>query len=351
MMTVRKQFWPVVGRGDLLTRCFTLFVFSLCLTACDRESSALGTPPHRDRVTTEHSEQSVFYHDMLEAYKRGDYEQARQLARKYLAPAYDELAAGKKAGWGRGLRVLGGMLVQENRLPSEKRFGGDEEFTAWLQEILLANLASSRSTPATDPREQTARRRFLKFAATQWILAVSERVPHEELANLYRAFQPELEAPGWATKAFTGLDDLLAVRDLRAANAVDFRVLDKVQAGRVIGIIRDYFEGLVAKDLARLESATGLDTETCSKLLDAYHDDCAEEGLASIRRIILNGLSGDDLRLHSVPRKPGFYTLTVKGIRLDAVRVDGSDVSRVIRKHLTLREQSGGRWIIVAPQR
>lgn len=349
-MMTRNQFSFSVGRCAWQTRSIALFVFSLCLTACDRESSASGTPAHSDRVESEHAERSVFYHDMLEAYERGDYKRARGLAREYLIPAYDKLVAGKKEGWGKGLRVLGGMLVNENRLPPENRFGGDEEFAAWLQEVLLASRDCIRSTQVKDPSEKAGRQQLLKFAARQWILARRDHVSREGLEELYSTFRPELEKPGYMTRAFTSLDDLLAPPETTGARQSD-RVLNNDEIDEIAGIIHSYFEGLVARDVRLLESATGLDKETCGKLLAAYDDDCAEEGIVSIRSVTLPRLSADHLRLHPSSKKPGFYTLTVKGIRLDTVQVDGSAASRVISKHLTVREQATGRWIIVAPKR
>lgn len=360
-MTPRNQISPDVQRHVVPTRCIRLAVSSLCLMACVSESIAWGSPPRTGQVASARGEQSVFYHDMLEAYERGDYRQARQLAKEYLTRSHNKLLEGKKEGWGRGLRVLIGMLGQENRLSAEQRFGGDEEFTAWLREILFANLNSARSAVATDPSEQAARRRFLKSAATQWIMAVSDHTSREELQKLYRTFQPELESPGWTTKAFTGLDDLLAKRigpsanltkrDRQAANASDFRTLDEEAAGHVADIIRKYFAGLVAEDAGSLEFATGLDREACAELLDSYHDDYAEEGIAAISNIILPDLSADNLRLHFVPKKTRFYTLTIAGIRIDAVRADGSAFSRKISKHLTLRQHPDGQWTVVVPQR
>ncbi len=350
MMTLRNQVSPIVQGCVLLTRYITLSVFLLYLTACHKEPAAMGTPSRQHEVASEQGEQSVFYHDMLDAYERGDYDRARQLARKYLAPMPAILSKGGteldvERGFGWMLTVLHSMLLGESQLPPRDRFGDDPAFVEQIEGVILAVRTPAHAIKAAAPQYSYAQRE-LKYIAREWILARAGHASRGQLEKLYRAFEPELRAQGLNT-----LDAVLQYQALEHSPSPTVETVDQVEAHTITVVIRDYFAGLVAKDLDRLESATGLDTETCSKFLDAYHEDCAEEGIASITNITLPALSREDLQLRPDPKKQGFYTLTIKGIRIDAVRVDGSAVSQVISKHLTLREQATGRWIIVAPQR
>lgn len=325
-------------------------LLGISTASCDREEAEVrGQPPRGSNQESHPTEQQVFYTDMLEAYERGDLDQARALARKYLGPAYEDILAGQERGWGIGLRVLAGMLSHENRLPSAHRFGGDEQFADWLEKFLLASRDLIRATPPETKDEATGRQRLLKEAAMQWILARRDQVSRQQLEDWYTAFQGELEAPGYATKAFVSLDDLFASATLATKRAT-MRQVTPTEAERLTTTIRQYLEGLVAGDVKRVVSATGMEVEEARKLLDSYRRDCNDEGISEIRSIIMPTLALDDLRLKPRPRNDGVFALSVTGIRLETVRTDGAVEWRTISKHLTLREDASGRWIIVPPK-
>jgi len=128
------------------------------------------------------------------------------------------------------------------------------------------------------------------------------------------------------------------------------RELAASEAEIVTIAIRDYFEGLVSGDATQLASATGLDAQRITELLDAYRTDCRDEGIAETRSVVLPTLSVADLRLMPNPKQEGLFSLSVAGIRLETVRTDGTVEWRSISKHLTLREETSGRWTIVPPK-
>ncbi|MBI5192339.1 MAG: hypothetical protein HZA08_02725 [Nitrospirae bacterium] len=298
-----------------------------------------------DHETT--PEQQVIYTDMLNAYKENRHSDARRLAKNHLLKFSDLLDTAKndldrESAVRLTIGMINSMLNAENRMSAGARLGGDAGLLRLLNRTLVkARNASANINSASEPVKAYIQSE-VGTGAQKLIQTGKAIVAREELNNIYNDFQPELNKKGLRSL------DAVTNEMMPAAPAEErFLAVSQTEAAQIITAVKNYFNGLVNNDSARMRSATGADAQGETVLRDKYARDLREEGIARVSSITLPALSKTDMKLQKMNN--GVHSLIIKGIKLNVVKADGTTDSMVIDKRLRFRKNSAGKWIIVVP--
>lgn len=294
------------------------------------------------------TEAQVPYYDVLVAYETGNLEDARSLARTYLA-RYSPLLAEPSEELDREyaivttLSLVSSILEAENQLPVERRMGADSDFILLTRESLVEARRAARELWDSDEDTEYVDRQ-LGVAAAEWIRASQASIQRDELEEFFTDFQSELTAAGWRS-----LDEIYEVQSQmdpeRSAAMVDGSQLQAVR-----GLLQDYYFGLVNRDLTLIERTTGQNAEEARRLLAEFEKDYQEEGISTVLAVSIPELADENTRMRASGDSDRTYEIIVSGIVVDYELSDGTRDQIIISKHFVVRETGGGKWLVTLPQ-
>ncbi len=300
--------------------------------------------------TTVAANVDVIYTDMLEAYELGQLELARNLADQYIDRFSNEMSMANNDPDREGamIRLLGAVksaLQYENRQEASSRLANDQELINKFEEGLLA---AQEMYPDLQPHEQSQKmfiEREVGRTAIELIKAREELSARSTLNSLYDTFQSEIE------KVTTDGVDAILDREVSGPSPPDVPQLElnSDEQEQILSLVRDYFDGLVNGDLAKISRVTGYSAARSSDLMQRYDADCAQAEVQTITAFTLPEITESTLVVTQLDRDQGLYGISLRGIELKVIETDGNDVVRTVNKHMRFSKNADGAWTVRLP--
>lgn len=317
------------------------------VVSCDRQDAAAPREnvrqPNRE---VRHTPATRLRH-MVDAYRNGDVDAAREAARKYLEQRFKHLlnatSDSERFDWTAAvLAVLKNMLHYENQLPPGSRLGSDSEFVSRTQEILLKTWSVSGDLRGAPDGVKNLIRRSQEFVAREWILARAPDASREELGELYAVFAPALKAQG-----LDSLDRVLAYQPPEPPQSPKPRKINQQEAARITAVIEKYYTGLITSDVDLVHSATECTPEECQFFFKELREEAQEEGWQSMKGVILPELTAEQLLLRPLPWGERTYRVSYSDVTFVLLMSNGDEIEQTGNKFWTVRDKGDGTWIVL----
>ena len=312
-------------------------------------SRSFCTEATLERQVERHSVQ-VIYYDMIEAYQKGQFSEARKLAREHLQrfrkqmdKASDERE--RESTVHAMLDVIYIMLDNEEKLPDSMRFEGAPDLFDYAEEQMLHARDVFDGLSKTDDQRKAFVKDKLGKSSERWIRTGNTRVPRERLDDHLKKFKTEMESVGYIT-----VDDVLNKVKPNLPQVQEPPQISNEDREKIFRLINEYYTALMSGDEKLVAAATGLNRKRAAALLEKYSAGLRQQGITQIIKVTLPEMSADNYNVQPSER-PNIYFLAVQGIKMDVIKTDGAQGTSASDKLFTVRKESSGDWAIELPER
>jgi hypothetical protein len=305
---------------------------------------------NRIKTGGEQSEQQVIYHDMIEAYQKGQFSEARKLARAHLQHFSDEMNTvsderERESAVHASLDIISQMFGEEDKLPATERFGRDTDLLQDAEDRMIeARDVFSRLKPHDKNREFIQDK--IRQNSERWLRAGKTIVSRGRLESHYRTFKQELEGAGYSS-----VDNVLNVVKPRVQQSQEPQPVSDEDRGKILKLIDGFYRGMISGDKQLIAAVTGSNKVKASALLDRYNSDLRSKGISKIIKATLPEMSAENYTVQRSNVSPNIYSVSVQGIKIDVIQADGSQSTSTGDKLFSLKKEMSGAWTLELPER
>jgi hypothetical protein len=337
---------------------FFLFTMLACtnvnLRAADQggdKSRYSVNEENRIKTGEEQSNYQVIYHDMIDAYQKGQFIEARRLARLHLQRFRDQMDNStdereRESTVHAMVDVLYIMLDNEEKLPDSLRFERAADLFEFAEEQMLHARDVFDSLSKPDDRRKAFITDKLGKCSERWMRTGKTRMPRKRLEDHQKKFRTELESIGYTT-----VDNVLNKVKPDVPQIREVPPVSDEDRGKIFDLIDAFYRGIISGDKKLIAAVSGLNSKKAAALLQKYNSELQQKGITNIIKVTLPEMSADNYTVRQSTGMANMYFVAVQGIRMDIIQTDGAQSTVTGDKLFGLKKEMSGAWILELPER